>query len=362
MTTKSRIMIVMTLGILLVIAVSKFYTKKSELVNEPVMKSYAVIVSSQPVRNAIVSLSLPYLATVQSDKDVVLSSRTSSRILEMVKCGSPVKKGDILIQLDSDELNDKKSVLKLQIASTQVDIMAKKVLLDTALSSHERTKALLKVRGASKEQFDKESSSISDMEAALQSLKNQIEILNLNISQIDNALSYTILKSPINGVASECNANIGDIAAPGKPLITVESESGKYLLVRFSGNISSNEITYKNKIYPLIPMKSTFNGLNEYRAYLDTSRSSGERVTVSVTTYHAEGIKVPLKALLEKEGKTYCFVIRGEHAVPVAVNIIARGEEGVVVKGLKEGEELVIAQPDILLKLLSGVPLRIRGE
>ena len=37
--------------------------------------------------------------------------------------------------------------------------------------------------------------------------------------------------------------------------------------------------------------------------------------------------------------------------------IIAEGDEGVVVSGLKDGAEVVIAKPDILLKILAGVSI-----
>jgi len=108
-------------------------------------------------------------------------------------------------------------------------------------------------------------------------------------------------------------------------------------------------------------MSSTYNGLTEYRAYLDTSLSSGQRVTLSLLTYKAKGMKLPIDALLQKDSKTYCFAVRDNKTKPIELSIIAQGQEGVIVKGLDENTEIVIAKPDILLKLLAGVSISIRN-
>jgi len=361
MTTKTRIITVITVGALLAASILVLRNKKVASAAVAPMKSYAMVVSSEPIESKNISLSVPYLAEVKSDKSVILSSRIASRIEEIVTCGNSVHQGDILVKLDVSELDEKRKSLALQMTSVKADLVAKKILLETTEASHKRTKALLDIKGASEEKYDKESSAISGLKAAVVSLENQIGIIGSGMSQIDTAMTYAILKSPIDGIASKCYANVGDISLPGKPLVNVESNTGKYLLVRSADTVQPKALNYKGKVYPLIPMQNTYNGLNEYRAYIETPRSSGERVTISLITYQDTGVKVPLGALLQKEDKTFCFTRNGNYAKAVEVKILARGEEGVVVEGLKEGEQLIVAKPDILLKLLSGVPLVVRG-
>ena len=205
-------------------------TKKDTLAKDKSMKSYAMIVSSIRPIVQDEELSLPYLAIVQSEKNVALSSRISSRIKKIVKCGNKVSKGEVLVELDESGLVSKKLALKLQISSIKSDIIAKSSILNTTIQSHTRTKKLLEVKGASQESYDKEASNIIALKAELISLKNQVQIIKLSIAQVDSSLSYTTLKSPINGVVSQCFANVGDISVPTKPLLNIESKNGKYLL------------------------------------------------------------------------------------------------------------------------------------
>lgn len=362
MTKTMKIITAVTVGTLIASAIVIIKNKKVALAEVSPMKSYAMLVSTIQTKKQEERLTLPYLAIVQSDKNIALSSRISSRVESIIKCGNSVHKDDVLIRLDTKELKAKKRALELQISSTKADLIAKKFLLETTLQSHKRTEALLAVKGASQESFDKEKSSISALKAALLSLKNKINILKSNISEIDTSLSYSILKSPIDGVASACFVNVGDISAPGKPLMNIESKNGKYLLVRSADNIQPKALVYEDKEYPLIPMQNTYNGLNEYRAYIPTHRSSGERVNVSLITYKAQGIRLPINALLQKENKTFCFVVKGDKAESIELKILAQGEEGMIVEGIEENKEIVLAKSDILLKLLSGVPLSVRNN
>ena len=357
MKTISKITTALAVAGLLAAGVIIIKNKKESLSKTPSMKSYAMIISSIKPKTQEVSLSLPYLAVIESDKNVALSSRISARIEKIIKCGSKIRKGEVLVKLDDSELKEKINSINLQILSIKAEIVAKENLLNISKASHKRTKELLTVKGASQELYDKEQANIISLNAIITSLKNQINILKSSISQIETSLSYTTLTSPIDGIASQCFANIGDISKPAKPLLNLESKNGKYLLIRSSDDIKPKAVKFEGIEYPLLAMQSTFNGLNEYRAYIQTTRSTGERVNISLITYKESGLKLPINALLQKDSKTYCFVINKNKADAVELRIIAEGDEGVVVSGLKDGAEVVIAKPDILLKILAGVSI-----
>jgi len=338
---------------LVVAGVSLIKEKKEKLAQDKPMKSYTMLVSTMDIKKQDVILTLPYLATIQSDNNIFISSRIATRIEKIVQCGKKVKKGELLVKLDSKELLAKKSALNLQIDTTTSNIAAKQNSLVTMEASHERTKKLLEVKGASQESYDKEASSIISLKAAINALRNKIKILKTNLIEIDSAISYAIISSPISATVSKCYMNQGDITNPSKPILRLESQKGKYLLVR--SGIKVNELIYKNKVYPLIKLNNTYNGLEEYRSNISSDLSTNQRVDVNLLIFHAQGIKVPLGAILQKQNHTYCFVANGDKADIVEVNILAQGVEGTVVDGLKDGSKVVVAKPDILLKLLAGV-------
>ncbi len=361
MTTRTKIVTAVIIGVLVAASVAIIREKKMTLASTAPMKHYKMVVSVIEIKRQAVQLSLPYLATVLSDQNVQLSSRIAARIEMMAPCGSSVRKGEILVKLDQKEFLTKKRSLQLQIESVKAELSAKESALTTAEASHRRTKALLDVKGASQEKYEKERSAIAALQSGLSSLHNKISILHSGIAEIDAALSYAVLKSPINGTLSKCFANAGDISMPGRVLLSIESTQGKYLNVRSAESIHPTSLIFEGQKYPLISMQHSVNGLDEYRAYLSTSRPSGVRLNVSLVTYEGEGIQVPLGALLQKEHKAYCFTVANERANAIEVKIIARGEEGVVIEGVQPGEKLIIAKPDILLKLLGGVPISIKG-
>ena len=334
--------------------------KKQAMVLVPPMKVYHQVVSATAPKTENIILTLPALAQVQSDLDVELSSKLSARITSMVKSGDTVSKGQIVVTLDHDELLAKKEAIKLQSLSLEADIAAGQIGLDNMLSTHKRTKELLDVRGASIEQYDSEKSKIASMKAGLQGLAGKKGILEQNNKELTNLLSYAVIVSPIDGVVSSTSANVGVIAMPGKSLLSIQANSGKYLLIRSADDIVPKNVIFEKQSYPLVVLNHTYKGLDEYRADVKTRSNSGERLPVRLVIYQGKGTMIPQSALLQKEGQRFCFVPDGESSRPVPVKVVASGTEGVVVEGLT-AEKVITAKPDILLKLLAGVPVKIQG-
>jgi len=348
------------IGVLLigggVVAVKK---KKKSMAQIPSMKVYHQVVSAAtPVTNDII-LTLPALAEVQSDQDVVLSSKLSSRITSMVKSGDKVSKGQVVVTLDHEELLAKQEAIALQTFSLEAEISAQQVALNTAVASHKRTKALLDARGASVEEYDAEKSKIASLRAGLKGLNSQKGVLEQNGKEVANQLSYAVITAPIDGMVSSTSANVGVIAMPGKPLLSIQADSGKYLLIRSADDIRPEKVLFEDQSYPLVPLNHTFRGLDEYRADVETKSTSGERLPVRLVIYQGNGTMIPQAALLQKEGQNFCFIPDGDKSRPLAVQIIASGTEGVVVEGLTS-DKVIIAKPDILLKLLAGVPITVQ--
>lgn len=266
------------IGVLLVgSGVMVVKNKKKAMAHLPSMKVYHQVVSMTTPQNQDIILTLPALAEVQSDQDVVLSSKLSSRITSMVKSGDKVMKGQVVVTLDHEELLAKKEAISLQTFSLDAEITAQQVALDTALASHKRTKTLLDARGASVEEFDAEKSKLASLRAGLKGLTSKKGVLKQNEKEVSNLLSYAVITSPIDGMVSSTSANVGVIAMPGKPLLSIQADSGKYLLVRSADDIRPEKVLFEEQSYPLVVLNHTFKGLDEYRADVETKRNSGDK-------------------------------------------------------------------------------------
>ena len=330
--------------------------KASEAKSKPA-KAYEVVVKTIIPKITHATLTLPYLAITKSNDDVKISSKVPARIESIVKNGKMVKKGEIVAKLDDKDFRIKFEALNLNIRSLKSQINAKNIALKNLRLTHARTKELLAVQGASKEQFDKEITNIEAIKAGIRSLNFKIKELNANKNSINNMLSYTKIVAPVSGVARSM-ANVGNVAMPGHPIVSISANSNSYLLVRLPSDVNAKAIIFHSKKAKLSPLNTTFNGLVEYVANIDESLAANQRVEVDVVVYDNDGYELPLDAILNRDGKSYVLEIKDNKAEPKEVKVVVSAEQGVVVQGINPGTKIAVAKPDVLLKLLSGISVK----
>jgi len=330
-----------------ILAIKGAKKREAEL---PAAKEYAIVVSTVKPQMHNVRLTLPYLALTKNDKDVKLSSRISARVNWVKPSGSQVKKNEVIASLDNTSI-------QAGIKSVESQIKAQEITLKNLEATHQRTLDLLKVEGASIEQSQSEESKIA-------ALNSQIESLRQKLNDLNNTLTYAIIKSPVSGRISQTMVNKGDMAMPGKPVAGISAKNGFYLLVRVPTDLKVYGITLNGKMYDAIPLHSTFNSLAEYKVYVDnTEMTTGNRMEVDVVVYNGNALELPFDAVLNRNGKSYVLLRNGDQATPEAINLIQSGEQGMVVSNNDlAGKELVVAKQDILLRLLSGTSLKVKED
>lgn len=341
------VVILLVVAAVVALGVKKIKHARKSDASQPQAKIYPIVAPVMQPKEAKVTLTLPYLAEVANDKDVKLASRIAARIVSIVPSGSHVKKGQIVVKLDKTAIESKLKSVKEQIAAT-------KIALSNLESTHKRTEELLKVHGASIEQSQKELTQIASTKAKLNALEQQkVELLN--------NLSYATITSPVDGIVSKTFAARGSLSAPGKPLMAISSKNGFYLMVRVPNDVAVKGVKFQGKFYDATPLNTTFRGLVEYKVYTgDAKLISGDRVQVDVVTFDQKATLLPFDAVLNRNGKSYVLVVDGNKATPQEIHIVQSAEQGVAVSDNLEGKQIVIAKPDILLKLVSGYALKIK--
>lgn len=366
------VIVVLLAGIVAVLKI-----RKHALATARPPKVLAVRVDGVKLENNDVELTLPVLAEVRSEKNATVSTKVSGRIIKVLKHeGDQVKAGDLIVRIDNRELSEKKSALKLKLRNIDYDIDSKKaqieslkISLKNLMDTHKRTEELLKVKGASIEQFQKEESDISSLQSklkaaenSLQALYNQKSITKKNILEIEAGLSYTVILSPVDGTISTAFVSEGEIAVPGKALFSISSDIGNYLAVHLPASIKPVSLKVGQKTVQLNPLDiADQNGLRQYRTRIPNGLRfvAGEIVDASLVVFSGRAALVPLDAILSREGKQMVFVYENGKISPLSVHILKSGKEGAVVDIPLEGKILVVAKPDILLRLLTGVPVKV---
>ena len=328
-----------------VLAIKRAKNRENKI---PAAKVYPIVTSVITPELSETELTLPYLALTKNDKDVKLSSRVLGRVNWIKASGSRVKRGEVIARLDNTSV-------MAGIESTKAQIEALETSLRNLESTHKRTLELLAVKGASIEQSQTEESKIAEMKSKIESLKQKLNDLN-------NTLTYAIIKSPVDGRISQTMLNKGDMATPGRPVASVSAKNGFYLLVRVPTDLEIKGVNWDGKFYEAVPLNSTFNSLAEYKVYVDKEGlTTGDRVEVSVVVYKGNGLLLPFDAVLNRDGKSYVLIRNGDKVTPQIINIIQKGEEGIVISNDDlAGKELVVAKQDILLRLLGGTLLKVK--
>lgn len=124
-----------------------------------------------------------------------LSSRIQGTIDRLlVREGAKVSKGQVLIKLDSRDL-------QADLARANADVENTKAHLD-------RMDQLYTQDAVSKQ----------EMENATRAYR----VAEANRKVVEAQLSYTVVKAPFNGVITEKNVEAGELASPGQPLLKME--------------------------------------------------------------------------------------------------------------------------------------------
>ena len=146
------------------------------------------------VKKKVVLRPIDVTGTVFSEEMIHVAARINAYVREVhAGAGSRVAKDDLLISLDDRELRQQLS--------------AANAALEQAETEHNRTKRLFDAGAATHRDF---TAAQSDYKSA-RARKEEIEVM----------LSFTRMRSPIDGVVTDRDIEAGDLASPGQVLMTV---------------------------------------------------------------------------------------------------------------------------------------------
>jgi|APFre7841882724_1041349.scaffolds.fasta_scaffold00196_3 multidrug efflux pump subunit AcrA (membrane-fusion protein) len=194
------------------------------------------------------------MGTVRSKTISVLSSKVLGRIVSIpVREGDRVKAGQLLVEIDDREMKAQLQKSRAGLKETQYALdeiekairggEAEKKAADARLalasSTLDRFKGLFERRSVSSQEFDevqtKNTAAKADADQASERLQALLAKKNQIIARIDQAkadtanaeafLSHTRILSPIDGIVTTKPADLGQMAAPGTHLLSVEDES-----------------------------------------------------------------------------------------------------------------------------------------
>jgi RND family efflux transporter MFP subunit len=296
------------------------------------VETLIVAPASRPVTEEVVG-------SVRTRIRSVIEAKVSGRISEMpVKLGQKVKVGELLAKIEAREIQ-----ARLEQSEEQNN---------QAIRDLDRARALAVKQVSSKAELDAAESRARVAEAALREARAM--------------LGYVNVTAPFDGVVSRRLAEVGDLAAPGKPLMEIEDRGE----LRFEADVPEALIGVVNagdKIEVSIPaIRQSFGATvaevsptadaasRTFLVKLDLPTSpdlrAGQFGRAAVPVGEAKSIRIPASALVKRGQMEIVFVNDSGKA---QLRLIRTGKifsDGVeILSGLSEGDAVILSNPAALI-------------
>lgn len=151
-----------------------------------------------------------------------LSSKVLGRITNLYADeGDNVKKGELLVRLDSTDLIAQRDQALNSLKLSQDNIQLAQVKLDKAQTDYERAKQQFESKIIPKEQFDHAKSDFETTQVELNIAKTKIGSAKALLNVINTQLQNTKIYTPMDGVVAKNWVLEGDVVQPGQPIFAI---------------------------------------------------------------------------------------------------------------------------------------------
>ncbi len=190
---------------------------------------------------------------VVSDNQKMLTSRYMGYVKNMaVSEGDIVKKGQLLYEIDSKEIESAERQVDLAISQARLALQMNKNQYNNVLTNLARHERLYQKQMVSKYEFEM-------LQLAEKNLKDMVTISEEQVNQalakkdeVLNQYNYLTIRAPNDGVIVDKRLNEGEMAIPGMPALVLTDLSR----LKITAEISETQLKYinlKKEVYIEVP-------------------------------------------------------------------------------------------------------------
>ncbi|GFR34448.1 efflux RND transporter periplasmic adaptor subunit [Thermobrachium celere] len=340
--------IIITLIIIFIFGITIYSLKRSA--QKPVE------VKTQEVIKGDIVASFSTSGTVESKNKREYYALTTGKVLKVyVKESDRVKKGDILVEFEVQDMTNQLKTAKLQYENAKLQLENLKKQKENALNNLPQN----------------QTTSIDDQ---IKMQQNQVEIARLNVESIKQTIAkqQRYLKAESDGVVTQINVKEGSQVPVQLPAIVVEDiynlrvvvninqydvnriKEGQEAEIKFLDNTLKGVVSSISK--SATKTMSTAGTDTVVKTYVDVLEKSDVikpnfDVDVEIkTAYKNSVLKVPNEAVIqEKDNRERVYIVENGVVKSVDVKIGLQNDfESEVISGLKEGDRVVLNPPATL--------------
>lgn len=332
------------------------------------------------------------VGTITARTASILSSKLMGTVMEIrVKEGDYVKKGEILVVLDKRQVSAGLTQAEAALAeasraeaSARSAREATRARADLSRATYERYLLLMKEESASQQEFDEVEARHRQAEASLSQTEAMLEAAGYRVQQAEAAVAAariskkdTAIRAPYDGRVTAKMVNVGDLASPGTPFVTLEKE-GVYCadLVLPERHIQSvsldqkvqvtipalNEKLLEGRIGRIVPTADQKSRSFLVKVALPEEKSirSGMFARVKIPVGEAGMLMIPSSAIVNRGQLSGIYKVDDKQIARFRLIRTGRtmGDSVEVVSGLKEGDRYVVSP---FPKLVDGAQVEVAG-
>jgi RND family efflux transporter MFP subunit len=154
-----------------------------------------------------VALTYSAEAVVEAVRQSTVAAQISGRVVDIrFDVGDFVKKGEVIVRIDERAVTQAQEASEAQVREAQA-------ALGNARASYERSRQLLAQKFISQAALDQ-------AEAAYKAAQARVTALLAGAGQAATERSFATVVAPYSGVVAERHIELGEMASPGRPLMT----------------------------------------------------------------------------------------------------------------------------------------------
>jgi RND family efflux transporter MFP subunit len=366
-----RIVILVLIAVLLVGAGIALVAKKQGAIAglaKPQLPPPAMEVAS--VAEGDLEVAVHYLGNIVPFTRSDISPRISGNILTIARReGDVVRQGDALVTIDDRELADRIVAVNAEVLSTRQKLAGAQSVYETQKSIYERDVTLRKAGAISQEALDRSRAALDSAKAASDAYQESLKGLSMNTAMARTQAGYARLAAPFDGVISRRWNEPGDLAVPGKPILTIEKRSPYKVLAQVPQeelalihpgtpvhlrNGDQRIEAAVNRVYPALGknMLATVEIITKSSPF---NLPSDATVGMDLVVRKVKGLLVPEQAVVTGPRGASVYVVREGVVHRLPVRLLGAGNGKAAVSGeVHAGDQVAVAQENKLLTLGEG--------
>lgn len=214
-------------------------------------------VQMEPVAYGDLERTISAPGSIEPKRLIKISSQVSAKVLALpFDEGQQVKAGDIVVRLDPQDLVAIMDSAKAGLKGQEASLGGAEAALINARLSYERLQQLTETGDATKAELDAAEASFLQAKSSKQVLLHQIDQAKAQIDRAQKDLDNTVISSPIDGVITSLNTEVGETVIvgttnnPGSVIMEIADLSQMLLKAAVDeANISPVEIGQNAKIF-----------------------------------------------------------------------------------------------------------------